>query len=136
MLKLARICSAGLGAAAIAIAVIWPDIIGLLLFTYHLWAPAVILPVCVGVLVKKRSNLLTRDIFITMLAATALTLGYKGILFLNTRDWWSPLNESAYSLLENVDPSVFGVLVSCLVFIILSLFRGRSAYLRRQGKTG
>ncbi|MEJ2244931.1 MAG: hypothetical protein P8Y80_02415, partial [Acidobacteriota bacterium] len=64
MLKLARICSAVLGCTAIAIAIIWPDIIGLLLFTYHVWAPAIILPVCIGVFTKKRSSALTRNITI------------------------------------------------------------------------
>lgn len=125
MLKLARICSAALGCAAIAIAIIWPDIIGLLLFTYHVWAPAIILPVCIGVFSKKKSSLLTRNICITMIAATALTLGYRGILFLNTREWWSPLGENTYAFLDQFDPSVFGVLVSCVVFFGLTLFSAR-----------
>jgi Na+/proline symporter len=122
MLRLARICSAVLGCMAIAIAIIWPDIIGLLLFTYHVWAPAVILPVCVGALSKRRSTVLTRNILVTMIAATFLTLGYKGILFLDAKGWWSPLGESRYAFLENFDPSVFGVLTSCVVFFALTLF--------------
>ena len=120
MLRLARICTAVLGCTAIAIAVIWPDIISLLLFTYHVWAPAVILPVCIGALSKKRSPVLTRNIFITMVSATALTLGYRSILFLDTRGWWSPLGEGSYAFLETFDPSVFGVLASCLIFLCLS----------------
>jgi Na+/proline symporter len=129
MLKLARICSAALGCAAILIAVIWPDIIGLLLFTYHVWAPAVILPVCVGALSKKRSPILTRNILVTMVAATALTLGYRGILLLNSKGWWSPLGKGAYAFLDQFDPAVFGVLASCLVFAGLTLIspRGRNA---------
>jgi Na+/proline symporter len=122
MLKLARICSAVLGCAAIAIAVIWPDIIGLLLLTYHVWAPAIILPVCIGAFTKKRSLLLTRKIYITMIAATALTLGYRGILFLNTKGWWSPFDENIYAFLDQLDPSVFGVSASCVVFAILTIF--------------
>ncbi|MBN2319326.1 MAG: sodium:solute symporter family protein [Acidobacteria bacterium] len=125
-LKLARICSAALGCAAIAIAVIWPDIIGLLLFTYHVWAPAIILPVCVGVFSKKRSPALTRNIFITMIAATGLTLGYRGLLFLNAKDWWSPLGDDVYSCLDQLDPSVFGVTASCIVFAVLTVY-GRMA---------
>jgi Na+/proline symporter len=121
MLKLARICSAVLGCTAILIAIIWPDIIGLLLFTYHVWAPAVILPVCVGALSKKRSPVLTRNILLTMIAATVLTFGYKGVLFLDSKGWWSPFGESTYSFLENFDPSVFGVLASCVVFAGLML---------------
>jgi Na+/proline symporter len=126
-LKLARICSAVLGCTAIAVAVIWPDIIGLLLFTYHVWAPAIILPVCVGAFSKKRSSRLTRNIFITMVTATGLTMGYRGLLFLNTRGWWSPLGENVYTYLDQLDPSVFGVAVSCVVFIVLILY-GRLAH--------
>jgi len=122
MLKLARICSAALGCTAIAIAIIWPDIIGLLLFTYHIWAPAIILPVCIGVFSKKSSSLLTRNICITMIAATVLTLGYRGILFLNTRGWWSPLGENTYTFLDQFDPSVFGVSASCVVFAGLMIY--------------
>ncbi|NLT68338.1 MAG: sodium:solute symporter family protein [Acidobacteria bacterium] len=130
MLSLARRCTALLGCAAILIAVAWPDIIGLLLFTYHVWAPAVILPVCIGVLSKKRSPGLTRNIFITMVASTALTLSYKFILFMNSKGWWAPLGEGSYAILEEFDPSVFGVVVSCVVFLILSLasrLRGTAA---------
>jgi Na+/proline symporter len=122
MLKLARMCTAGLGVAAVAIAVIWPDIIGLLLFTYHVWAPAVILPISVGALTKTRSHTLTHNIFVTMIAATGLTLGYRGILFINAGGWWSPLSETAYAFMGSLDPSVFGVLASCVVFAGLSLY--------------
>lgn len=121
MLKLARVCTAALGCTAIAIAVIWPDIISLLLFTYHIWAPAVILPICVGALTKRRSRVLTRNIFITMIAATGLTLGYRGVLLLYVRKWWVPFDENIYAILESFDPSVFGVLASCLVFSVLTL---------------
>jgi Na+/proline symporter len=128
-LKLARICSAALGCAAIAIAIIWPDIIGLLLFTYHVWAPAIILPVCIGAFTKRRSPLLTRKIYITMIAATALTLGYRGILFLNTKGWWSPFDENIYAFLDQLDPSVFGVSASCVVFAFLTIlnYKNRNA---------
>ncbi|MBN1569412.1 MAG: sodium:solute symporter family protein [Acidobacteria bacterium] len=121
MLKLARICTAVLGCTAIAIAIIWPDIIGLLMFTYHVWAPAVILPICIGTLTKKRSRILTRNIFITMIAATSLTLSYRGILFLYAREWWAPFGENTYAILESFDPSVFGVMASCAVFFSLTL---------------
>ncbi|MFC1586912.1 sodium:solute symporter [Planctomycetota bacterium] len=109
MLRLARFCSAGLGIAAIVIAVLWSDIIGLLLFTYHLWAPAIILPVCVGVLSKKRSSRLTRHIFITMLVASIGTLAYRFT-----------------SYTDQFDPAVFGVLLSCVTYIFLRLGRPRT----------
>jgi hypothetical protein len=126
MLRLARICTAVLGCTAIAIAIIWPDIIGLLLFTYHVWAPAIILPVCVGAFTKKKSPTLTRNICITMIVATSCTLAYRGVLFLNTKGWWSPLHEKAYFFLDQLDPSVFGVSISCLTFAGLVLY-GRLA---------
>ncbi|MBN2242136.1 MAG: sodium:solute symporter family protein [Acidobacteria bacterium] len=122
-LKLARVCSAALGCAAIAVAAMFPDIIGLLLFTYHVWAPAIILPVCVGVFSGKRSPVLTRNIFITMVAATGLTLVYRGLLFFNARGWWSPLGDGAYAFFDQLDPSVFGVAASCAVFAALTLCR-------------
>ncbi|MEJ2111987.1 MAG: sodium:solute symporter family protein, partial [Acidobacteriota bacterium] len=126
MLKLARTCSAILGCTAIAIAIIWPDIIGLLLLTYHVWAPAIILPVCIGVFTRKRTSTLTRNICITMITATALTLSYKGVLFLQTKQWWSPFSEDVYNFLNQLDPSVFGVGVSCIVFVFLALY-GKAA---------
>lgn len=121
MLRLARICSAALGGAAILVAILWSDIIGLLLFTYHVWAPAIILPVVVGVLSKTRSRKLARDIFVTMLVATGATLAYRGLLFLNAKLGWAPLGNAAHKFTETFDPSVFGVAVSCLVFLALKL---------------
>lgn len=98
-LRLARICTVGLGVAAIGIASLWPDIIGLLLLTYHLWAPAIILPVCVGVFSKERSRRLNREVLITMLAAVGITLVYR-------------FTSSGHQ----VDPSVVGVGASVLIF--------------------
>ncbi len=122
MLRLARICSAALGAAAILVAILWSDIIGLLLFTYHVWAPAIILPVVVGVLSKRRSRKLARDIFVTMLVATGATLAYRAILFLNAKFSWAPFGRAAHQFMATFDPSVFGVIVSCLAFSALKLF--------------
>jgi SSS family solute:Na+ symporter len=120
MLKLARICSAILGSVSVLIAVLWSDIIGLLLFTYHIWAPAVILPICVGALSKTHSPRLTRNILITMIAATGASLVYKLILVLYQKLDWSIFSESTYSFMERFDPSVVGVLISCLVFGVLT----------------
>jgi len=101
-LRIARLCSAILGVAAILIAVAWSDIIDLLLFTYHVWAPAIILPVCVGALSKERSPQLTKNIVATMLLATVVTFAYR---------------LTSYS--EEFDPAVFGVLFSFVVFFTL-----------------
>ena len=121
MLRLARLCTAGLGVSAILVAVLWSDIIGLLLFTYHVWAPAIILPVIVGALWKKRSLVLTRHIFITMLTATILTLLYRGISTLKNQFDVVFFGDNVYSFIESFDPAVFGVLVSCIVFALLQL---------------
>jgi Na+/proline symporter len=123
-LQLARLCTAALGAAAIVIAILWSDIIGLLLFTYHVWAPAVILPVCVGALTKFRSKTLTRNILITMLSATAATMGYRFLGALYREKSVALFNENVYEFMDKFDPSVFGVLVSCLVFALLTAVRG------------
>ncbi|MDF1544965.1 MAG: sodium:solute symporter family protein [bacterium] len=122
MLRLARVCSAGLGLTAIFIAIVWPDIIGLLLLTYHIWAPAVILPVIIGVFVKRRSESLNSNIFVTMIVATVATLLYKAVLNLESDFGVSFLSENTYQFLGTVDPSVFGVSVSCLTFALLVLF--------------
>ncbi|MCB1162810.1 MAG: sodium:solute symporter family protein [Candidatus Latescibacteria bacterium] len=106
ILRLARWCSAGLGIAATAIAVLWPDIISLLLFTYHLWAPAIIVPVVVGVFSKERSPGLTRMILTTMLIAIAVTFAYR----------FTPWAET-------FDPAVFGVLVATVAFASMVLTR-------------
>jgi Na+/proline symporter len=113
LLRLARWWSAGLGVTATVIAVIWPDIIGLLLFTYHIWAPAVIVPVVVGALSRERSPALTRTVFITMLIAIVGTFVYRA----------TPPSAT-------FDPAVFGVLLATLVFSVLRLADRRRA--RRQ----
>jgi SSS family solute:Na+ symporter len=101
-LRMARICSAVLGCFAVVVAVVWTDIIDLLLFTYHVWAPAVILPVCVGAFWKERSPQLTTNIVATMLVATAATFVYR----------LTPYR-------TEFDPAVFGVMVSCVIFFAL-----------------
>ena len=101
ILKLARICSALLGVVAIIIAVLWSDIIGLLLFTYQVWAPAIIVPVVFGVFSKKRGLGVTRQVAITMFATTLITFTYR---------------LSAYA--KTFDPAVFGVLVAIVIFYV------------------
>lgn len=121
MLRLARICTAGLGVAAILIAVVWSDIIGLLLFTYHVWAPAVILPVALGALYKKRSKQMNKNILITMIAATAAALSYRGLLTLKNNFDVAIFPDSTYNFMATFDTAIFGVLVSCLVFAALTI---------------
>lgn len=115
LLLIARICSLTLGIAAILIAVLWSDIIGLLLFTYHVWAPAVILPVVAGVILKKRSRNYSLHIMITMVVSTISAMVYKGLLGLQAKEI-SILPDSWYTLMSKIDTSVFGVAVSIVVF--------------------
>lgn len=122
-LRLARICTAALGVAAILVAVLWSDIIGLLLFTYHVWAPAIILPVVVGALSRHRSPHLTRDIAATMIIATGLTMLYRSVRFLDDRLDWINVGEGMRSVMEGFDPAVFGVGVSILAYLLLRLRR-------------
>jgi SSS family solute:Na+ symporter len=124
ILRLARSCSAIMGVAAIAIAATWPDVIGLLLFTYHIWAPAVILPICVGVFTKSRSPRQARNIFIAMVSATGLTLLYRLLPWFESQFGWTILNENWRHAVAQLDASVFGVGVSCAVYGALSIFAG------------
>ncbi len=121
LLRLARLCSAGLGGAAILVAVIWTDIIGLLLFTYHVWAPAIIVPVCVGVFSRHHSLRQTRIVLVTMVGATAATLLYRTPIMAHRYFNIQLVGERLYTLIEQFDPAVFGVLVSLLVFSALSV---------------
>ena len=122
ILALARFFTALLGVVAILIAVLWSDIIGLLLFTYHLWAPAVILPVVVGAIYKAKSQYLTNNIFITMLAAIGFSMLYRLVLFLHTKFAINIFGDSIYALMKQFDTSVFGVAVSCVVFLLLTIW--------------
>ncbi len=122
-LRLARICTAALGVTAILVAVLWSDIIGLLLFTYHVWAPAIILPVVVGALSKHRSPNLTWDIAATMIIATALTMLYRSIRFLDDRVDWINVGEGMRATMEGFDPAVFGVGISILAYALLRMRR-------------
>jgi SSS family solute:Na+ symporter len=101
-LRIARISSAAIGVLGILLALVIPNVIDLLLLTYNLWAPGIILPVVFGVFSRDTSAGTSNAIFITMLASTAVTIAYMT----------TPLS-------EQVQPSVVGVAVSCLVFFPL-----------------
>ena len=84
------------------LALVLPNVIDLLLLTYNLWAPGIILPVIFGVFSKKKSIQLNNIIFITMVLATIST-----IMYMNTQ------------LKDIIQPSVFGVFVSLIIFSVL-----------------
>ncbi len=104
-LIIARFSSVVLGLLGIAMAIALPNVIDLLLLTYNLWAPGIILPVLAGVFSKRRSRRHNLLIFITMLISTAST-----ILYMNT----------VYT--EIAQPSVFGLAISCIVYFPGRLF--------------
>ncbi len=105
-LKWARWLTMGVGVVATAVAFFWPDIIGLLLFTYHLWAPGIILPVVFGAMSKEKSENLNWAIFMTMLVSVGTTILYR---------------KTSYA--EKFDPAVFGVLVSLVCFYSIRIFK-------------
>ncbi|MBN1575516.1 MAG: sodium:solute symporter family protein [Chitinispirillaceae bacterium] len=115
LLTIARFCSFGLGMVAIVIAMLRSDIIDLLLFTYHIWAPAVILPVVLGAILKERSRRISGRIMITMIVATVASMLYQGVMTLHTagRDLFYA---EWYGLMEKVDTAVFGVAVSVVTY--------------------
>lgn len=103
-LRLARICSAGLGGLAIVVAATWRSVIDMLLFTYQLWAPVIFVPVCVGVLSRRRGEAQTRNVLISMLVAMGATLAYRFT-----------------SAARHFDPSVFGVAISLASYVLLAV---------------
>jgi hypothetical protein len=100
----------------VVVATVWSDIIGLLLFTYHIWAPAVILPVCVGAFYRKRAKEFTGPVMAAMLSAVALSLTYKGLLTLHDKGTDLLFSPAVYAVFEKIDTSIFGVLVSIVMF--------------------
>lgn len=109
-LVLARRLTATLGIISTLIAVLWPDIIELLLFTYHIWAPAIILPIVVGSLSKEYSARLGKQIFWTMVLSVAVTMIYR-----------------TTSYADQFDPAVVGVGFSIVFYSTIKLV-GRLMY--------
>jgi SSS family solute:Na+ symporter len=97
-LRLARYSSVVLGALGISLALVLPDIIDVLLLTYNLWAPGIILPVLIGVFSRYRSDKTDGLVFVTMAISTAVTL----ILMFSVDE-------------PSIQPSVVGVAVSGVV---------------------
>ncbi len=104
-LALARFSSVFLGMLGIVMALVLPNIIDLLLLTYNFWAPGIILPVIVGIFSKEKSDELNRLIFMTMVLSVAATVVYMCTEFK-----------------ETVQPSIFGVTVSCVVYFLGKCF--------------
>ena len=109
-LRIARWSSLGLGVAGVILALVVPDVIDLLLLTYNLWAPGIILPVIVGVFTRFRSERQNRIIFTTMVLSMLATIGFMLTPFAG-----------------NFQASVVGVGASLLFYVLLQLLMpGRS----------
>lgn len=130
-LKLARICTAGLGVLAIIIAVLWSDIIDLLLITYHLWAPAIIVPVAFGAMFKLHDRRLNSAVFWSMVISIGMTLLYKATAFVQDQLQIALVSPEVYTLITTVDPAVFGVACSILVFSAIMVIHPRKGALPR-----
>jgi len=100
-LLLARYSSVILGAIGIVLALLLPNIIDLLLLTYTLWAPGIIVPVIAGIFSKDESDSHSRLITLTMFAGLSST-----IVYMNT-----PLQ-------EHIQPSVFGVGFATIIYLL------------------
>lgn len=98
-LKLARISSVFLGILGIIMALAIPDIIDILLLTYAIWAPSIIVPVVAGVFSKKKSKSFNMLIFATMILASIGTFAFR-----------------ATPYTDMIQPGVFGVGVSIVVY--------------------
>jgi len=103
-LVLARRLTALLGITSTLIAILWPDIIGLLLFTYHIWAPAIILPIIVGTLSREYSKRLSIQVTATMVIAVIGTMAFR-----------------TTEMAKTFDPAVFGVFLAVVVFALQRL---------------
>lgn len=98
-LKNSRFFSVAIGLLGMALALVVPDIIDLLLLTYTLWAPGIVVPVLVGIFSKRSSGKHNLLVFVSMVTALAVTIVFmqlKGDYF----DY----------------PAVYGVLVSALIY--------------------
>jgi len=107
-LKIARASSVILGISGIVLALAVPNIIDLLLLTYSVWAPTIILPILIGVFSKKKNPTLNRNVFITMVGSIVLTIIY--MIFFNN---------------ETLQPTVFGVFCSLIIYFTTTMFLGK-----------
>ncbi len=112
-LKISRYFSVLIGASGIILALILPDIIDLLLLTYTVWAPGIIVPVLVGIFTKEHSSGINRLVFFTSLIGIGTTFYLK---------FFHPFGIS--------QPAIVGVGASAVFYLIMrgtALTRNRTA---------
>jgi SSS family solute:Na+ symporter len=98
-LKIARYFSVFIGITGVLLALVLPNVIDLLLLTYTMWAPGIILPVIVGIFSKRKSPKLNLLMFFTILISVTTTMIFKG------------LEEKFFE-----QPAVLGVIASVLIY--------------------
>ena len=118
-LLIARLSSGLLGILGIILAIILPNIIDLLLLTYNLWAPGIILPVVVGIFARQEANRENNLIFSTMLVSTLATILYM----------LTPYRQL-------IQPSVWGVGISILVYFFAKSISKRKPRRNNHTNTG
>lgn len=111
-LRLSRALTVGLGIAAIGAAVVLPDIIEQLLFAYHIWAPGMIVAIIVGAMTKLDGPPVRKSLTLTMIAGPVAALFHKATL----HGIEGMASTGVGRVLSQLDPAVFGVLVSVIVF--------------------
>lgn len=103
-LKIARYFSVFIGITGVLLALVLPNVIDLLLLTYTMWAPGIILPVIVGIFSKRKSPQLNMLMFFTITISVTTTMIFKGL-------------EGKFF----EQPAVLGVIASVLIYGIGSL---------------
>lgn len=152
-LVLSRALTVGLGVLAIAVAVVLPDIIDQLLLAYVMWAPGMIVPIVIGTVTGMSGKGVTRDLTLSMIAGPVAALAHKwlshdliatflgarvqsgigtlldacipvdtGLLAAHGTTVLPPAGETLATF-RDVAPAVLGVVVSAVVFSLLSVIR-------------
>ncbi len=116
-LRISRYFSVFIGITGVLLALVLPNVIDLLLLTYTMWAPGIILPVIVGIFTKKKSKKLNKLMFFTIIISVSVTMIFR---------------ELEGKLFEQ--PAVLGVLVSVMIYFVGSVVVGRKeSQLRQEG---
>jgi len=118
VLKRARWCTVLLGTSATLIAVLNTDIIDLLLISYSVWAPGIVVPLIMGASMRSKGPAMDRVITYTMIGAVVATLLYRLVDYLHAKEILDLLSPGAYRLIADIDPSVFGCGVSLILFAV------------------
>jgi SSS family solute:Na+ symporter len=118
ILRLSRILTISLGVAAIAVAVVLPDIIDQLLLAYVVWAPGMILPIVIGSVTKMRGRVMINNLTIGMIAGPLTALIHKWIDYATLASEMTGSGRRFVEVFGDIAPAVLGVFSSVIVFLI------------------